>query len=161
MSRKVNSHFKRSPDNKVHGANMGPTWVMSASDGPHVGPMNLLSGRVTCIWPLSWIAKRWNGSTFLQGNYLCAKYQDNSWTDDNLVCYKQAHQSQRSWETKFNGFRAGRKLCAISFIMIMSCTPGFIFSKTCCCTGDKDKVYHTKYVDVGGFFYHFVSRFYS
>ena len=30
-----------SPDNKVHGANMGPTWLLSAPDGPHVGPMNL------------------------------------------------------------------------------------------------------------------------
>ena len=29
------------PDSKVHGANMGPTWVLSASDGPHVGPMSL------------------------------------------------------------------------------------------------------------------------
>ena len=29
------------PDKKVHGANMGPTWVLSAPDGPHVGPMNL------------------------------------------------------------------------------------------------------------------------
>ena len=29
------------PDSKVHGANMGPTWVMSAPDGPHVSPMNL------------------------------------------------------------------------------------------------------------------------
>ena len=29
------------PDSKVHGANMGPTWVMSSPDGPHVGPMNL------------------------------------------------------------------------------------------------------------------------
>ena len=29
------------PDSKVHGANMGPTWVLSATDGPHVGPMNL------------------------------------------------------------------------------------------------------------------------
>ena len=28
------------PDDKVHGANMGPTWVLSAPDGPHVGPMN-------------------------------------------------------------------------------------------------------------------------
>ena len=28
------------PDNKVHGANMGPTWVPWAPDGPHVGPMN-------------------------------------------------------------------------------------------------------------------------
>ena len=29
-----------SPDSKVHGANMGPTWVLSAPDGSHVGPMN-------------------------------------------------------------------------------------------------------------------------
>ena len=29
------------PDSKVHGANMGPTWVLSAPYGPHVGPMNL------------------------------------------------------------------------------------------------------------------------
>ena len=29
------------PDSKVHGANMGTTWVPSAPDGPHVGPMNL------------------------------------------------------------------------------------------------------------------------
>ena len=29
------------PDNKVHGVNMGPTWVLSAPDGPHVDPMNL------------------------------------------------------------------------------------------------------------------------
>ena len=29
------------PESKVHGANMGPTWVLSAPDGPHVGPVNL------------------------------------------------------------------------------------------------------------------------
>ena len=29
------------PDNKVHGANMEPIWVLSAPDGPHFGPMNL------------------------------------------------------------------------------------------------------------------------
>ena len=29
------------PDSKVHGANMGPTWVLSAPDGPHIGPTNL------------------------------------------------------------------------------------------------------------------------
>ena len=28
-------------DSKVHGANMGPTWVLSAPDGPHVDPMKL------------------------------------------------------------------------------------------------------------------------
>ena len=28
------------PDNKVHGANMGPIWVQQDPGGPHVGPMN-------------------------------------------------------------------------------------------------------------------------
>ena len=34
-------------DSKVHGANMGPTWVLSAPDAPHVGPMNLAIRDVT------------------------------------------------------------------------------------------------------------------
>ena len=29
------------PDSKVHGANIDPTWVLSAPSGPHVGPINL------------------------------------------------------------------------------------------------------------------------
>ena len=29
------------PGSKVHGASMGPTWVLSAPDEPHVVPMNL------------------------------------------------------------------------------------------------------------------------
>ena len=29
------------PDSNVYGANMEPTWVLSAPGGPHVGPMNL------------------------------------------------------------------------------------------------------------------------
>ena len=32
---------KPTPDSKIHGANMEPPWVLSAPDGPHVGPMNL------------------------------------------------------------------------------------------------------------------------
>ena len=28
-------------DSKVHVANMGPTWVLSAPGGPHIGSMNL------------------------------------------------------------------------------------------------------------------------
>ena len=34
------------PDSKVHGAKMGPTWVLSTPDGPHVGPMNLAIGAI-------------------------------------------------------------------------------------------------------------------
>ena len=30
------------PDSKVHGANMGPIWDLSAPGGPHVGPINLV-----------------------------------------------------------------------------------------------------------------------
>ena len=29
------------PDSKIHGANTGPTWVLLAPDGLHVGPMDL------------------------------------------------------------------------------------------------------------------------
>ena len=36
------------PDIKVHGANMGPTWILSAPDGPRVGPMNLAFSVVSC-----------------------------------------------------------------------------------------------------------------
>ena len=36
------------PDSKVHVANMGTNWVLSAPDGPHVGPMNLAI-RVTYV----------------------------------------------------------------------------------------------------------------
>ena len=34
--------IRENPDSKVYGANMRPTWVLSAPDGPHVGPMNLV-----------------------------------------------------------------------------------------------------------------------
>ena len=33
-------------DSKVHGANMGPNWVLAAPDGTHVGPMNLAIRRI-------------------------------------------------------------------------------------------------------------------
>ena len=37
------------PDSKVHVANMGPTWVLSAPDGPQVVPMNLAIGDHICV----------------------------------------------------------------------------------------------------------------
>ena len=41
--------LRNSLDSKIHGANMGPSWVLSAPDEPHVGPMNLATGEVTKI----------------------------------------------------------------------------------------------------------------
>ena len=38
----VNTAILNCPDSKVHGANMGPTQVLSALDGPHIGPMKLV-----------------------------------------------------------------------------------------------------------------------
>ena len=35
------------PDNKVHGANMGPIWGRQDPGGPHVGPMNFAISVVT------------------------------------------------------------------------------------------------------------------
>ena len=38
------------PDSKIHGTNIGPTWVLSSPGGPHVGPMNLaIRVHVGCI----------------------------------------------------------------------------------------------------------------
>ena len=31
-----------SPDCKIHGTNVGPTWGRQDPDGPHVGPMNFV-----------------------------------------------------------------------------------------------------------------------
>ena len=47
------SVYHNIPDSKVHGANMGPTWVLSAPDGPHVGPINLAI-RGGCMVTLMW-----------------------------------------------------------------------------------------------------------
>ena len=49
------------PESKVNGANMGPTWVLSAPGGPHVGPMNL------AIWGVQrWQPLRGNTSYVLE-----------------------------------------------------------------------------------------------
>ena len=46
------NHF---PDRKVHGAIMGLIWVLSAPDGPHVGPMNLdVSVVYGKLWRILW-----------------------------------------------------------------------------------------------------------
>ena len=42
-----------SPDSKIHGAKMWPTWVLSAPEEPHDGPMNLAI-RV-CLLTFQWV----------------------------------------------------------------------------------------------------------
>ena len=38
------------PDSKVHVAHVGPTWVLSAPGGPHVGPMNFAIKSCVRLW---------------------------------------------------------------------------------------------------------------
>ena len=54
----VISGTKIGQDNKVHGANMGPTWVLSAPDGPRVGRLNLAI-RVTITYYILWECIGW------------------------------------------------------------------------------------------------------
>ena len=57
----------------VHGANMGPTWVLSAPDGPHVGPMNLAIRVYFHIQYLYW-------DTLQQFyNHICWKHPTGVW----------------------------------------------------------------------------------
>ena len=68
-------------DSKVHGANMRPTWILLAPDGPHVCPMNLAI-RVssvtlnivimTCL--LQYIDISWSVSLLLQRGHLSNNY---------------------------------------------------------------------------------------
>ena len=67
------------PESKVHGANMGPTWVLLASDGPHVGPMKLAI-RVLFIYHLP-TKYKWS-----------LKHLHNSW-DEVYVAWKEFHLS--------------------------------------------------------------------
>ena len=74
------------PDSKVHGANMGPTWVMLSPVGPHVGPMNL------AIWDASDKRQSSYAGTIITTTHLFSfrwVSQEGSWstTDVNRRCY--------------------------------------------------------------------------
>ena len=44
----MNIALDRCPDNKVHGANMGPIWGRQDPAGPYVSPMNFAT------WVMAW-----------------------------------------------------------------------------------------------------------
>ena len=54
---------KHSPDSKVPGANMGPTWVLSAPDGLHVGPRNF-----AIMVPIH----KWHRPNHIRPHHLCS-----------------------------------------------------------------------------------------
>ena len=68
------------PNSKVYGTTMGPTWVLSAPDGPPVGPMNFAIRVYTHLWlrssPLSQMRSN-QGLYSLSGK---TSYRKNSWS---------------------------------------------------------------------------------
>ena len=69
------------PDSKVQGANMGPTWALSAPDGPHVGPINLASRVWSSRSHLFEYAERWHFSDFYYFIFL-GDISSHGWMDN-------------------------------------------------------------------------------
>ena len=87
------------PDSKVHGANMGPTWVLSAPDGPHVGPMNLairdsLYQPIEAGWCM-YASVKWvsidSGNILSHLWHQASYYLDQWWLIDNCVLRNKFH----------------------------------------------------------------------
>ena len=67
------------PDSKVHGANMGPTWVLVAPDGPMLAQWTLQSGY---IWKVVLILK--TGAIVPNGSVMCVVIH-------RMILVKSAH----------------------------------------------------------------------
>ena len=74
--------FKRFPDSEVHGANVGPTWVPSTPDGPHVGPMNHAI-RFVNSGEWGW----WRGTFYVCVLLSLSVIQDNNVVATSHYCY--------------------------------------------------------------------------
>ena len=86
-------HTGGNPDSKVHGANMGPIWVLSAPGGPHVGLMNLAiwegTGQFLAVgdaWPTAKATGKttvggsgWGSTIWLGSNIRQYQHSDVTW----------------------------------------------------------------------------------
>ena len=92
-------------DSKVHGANMGPTWVLSAPDGPHIGSTNLAIG-------VLFIA---------QCTKLCARpiclIRDGTW--QNSLLLRLTHQWSLFHETRYSDVIMGALASQITSLTIV------------------------------------------
>ena len=89
---------------KFIGANMGPTWVLSAPDGPHVGPMNLAISDMSLnvdITGSSWESRMWKFEVGMGshsehiGNSTYTVF--NSSPDAHLLCNSTPCTCEVSW----------------------------------------------------------------
>ena len=71
------------PDNEVHVTNMGLTWVLSATGGPHAGPMSFAVRVVTAVMSVTnFVAAIISVIKWPQTN------KENTGTAAMLLCYK-------------------------------------------------------------------------
>ena len=78
----------RNPDSKVHVTHMGPTWVLLALGGPHVGPMKIaIRERFPRYWP------------FMSGGHRIAGGSPHRWFFMFYVlsAYQSCWTKQSSW----------------------------------------------------------------
>ena len=110
------------PDNKVHEANMGPTWVLSAPDGPHVGLMNLVIRAVfsTKHWvELNTIS--YGCKPCIPANHLDVKCQPNH--DNHQLCQhsKSTTHPPKQSPTDYRANRLGIPRGFCLFKMTLTC----------------------------------------
>ena len=72
---------KETPDSKIHGANVGPTWGRQDPGGPHVGPIILVI----------WAGEVSNHAISLQATQ-CYTYRQRDSTNESLFVVKSAWQ---------------------------------------------------------------------
>ena len=107
------------PDSKVHMANMGPTWVLSAPGGPHVGPVNLAIWVVIAQWlPRSisiclWI--NWVPNNKLIIINVCSDYASfvlyhRYWMHSPGACHQIVSKSH-TWKKKKTLFKSPWNKC--------------------------------------------------
>ena len=80
-------------DNKVHGANMGPTWVLSAPDGPHVGPMNLAIRGLNQKWPSPPMLKLHKNALFPPVLFITIEHENPIEQQSKGICSSGLSQS--------------------------------------------------------------------
>ena len=83
------------PDNKVHGASIGPTWVLSAPDRPHVGPMILA---IRAMYVSSWLSANvpTPGSTTPSADTVCS-YRATQILSEFVLALRDIESSWLSW----------------------------------------------------------------
>ena len=114
------------PDSKVHGANMGPTWVLPAPDGPHVGHKNHAIGgtvhfnmRLCCQQTNAWVCQDWDQGVFQKKKCCMKMIYFNVWARYSVWNFKGYlwNSTQNIWLIHWKTWIlfTGEKLRALRF----------------------------------------------